>query len=261
VRLVSQSTVKLLVEGVDYFLVLPYEAATRSIGIPVYGGISLNNSLTNGIISLDYQTIGGDWVSDRDQSLTVIYEKMYNPRTTYWDVVTSKPYEFPPINHDLEIKDTFGQDELIQAVNNIAESLLDGSKSLTIVTHISDLENPHNVTKEQLGIGNVENCGVATSTEVSEGTSTNTLVTPATLTVKLAQYFDNNISELLGSTDKSFKDYADSTKEAFIQDVMVLFSDAVDTVVQRFLMDLGQHRQETVDQLMTLSDRISKLEP
>ena len=48
VTLTVNNVTTTLVEGVDYSLVLFYLAASRSLGIPIYGGISLNNTSVSG---------------------------------------------------------------------------------------------------------------------------------------------------------------------------------------------------------------------
>ena len=47
-------------------------------------------------------------------------------------------------------------------------------------THVSDQNNPHNVTKSQVGLGSVQNYPVASTTEAEAGVATNRYMTPAT---------------------------------------------------------------------------------
>jgi len=44
--------------------------------------------------------------------------------------------------------------------------------------HKSDKANPHNVTKAQIGLGNVQNYGIATQAEAEAGTVNNKYMTP-----------------------------------------------------------------------------------
>lgn len=114
---------KTLVEGVDYNLVLPYWGATRSIGLPVYGGILIQNTTYTGTVSLQYQTMGGIWVADRSYVLTNLAQQLYNPRSVIWDVLTNVQQIFPPINHDLDISNVYGLDTLLQKLDDIAASI------------------------------------------------------------------------------------------------------------------------------------------
>ena len=56
----------------------------------------------------------------------------------------------------------------------------------TIQLHIEDTNNPHNVTKEDIGLGNVVNNPIATDIEAFEGSAPTHYVTPA----KLRKVFD-----------------------------------------------------------------------
>ena len=59
------------------------------------------------------------------------------------------------------------------------------SKSgVTFDEHVAEKTNPHNVTKAQIGLGNVQNYGIATQSEAEAGTSNAKYMTP--LRVKAA---------------------------------------------------------------------------
>lgn len=45
-------------------------------------------------------------------------------------------------------------------------------------SHVADKNNPHGVTKSQVGLGNVENFGIATQSEAEAGTSNSKYMTP-----------------------------------------------------------------------------------
>lgn len=162
----EDGTVKELHEGVDYTFVLSYLGASRSIGIPVYGGISLNNLYTSGVVSLDYQTLGGPWMADSAYVLERIAEKNYNPRTTAWDNLTNVQETFPPVNHNLDFDYVYGQKELIDQMQAIAEAIANSPGSLPFIKHLMRTDNPHAVTAAQLDLGNVANLPIATDAEV-----------------------------------------------------------------------------------------------
>lgn len=48
----------------------------------------------------------------------------------------------------------------------------------TVGNHLLDKNNPHGVTKEQVGLGSVQNYGIATQAEAEVGTSSNKYMTP-----------------------------------------------------------------------------------
>ena len=113
------STLKTLVEGIDYSLVLPYWVATKSIGKLIYGGIIIFNTSLTGTISLDYQTIGGQWASNSSEALVKLTEEIYNPRTVVWDVLVSIQTTFPPFDHTESVQNIFGMDLLTSKLSSV----------------------------------------------------------------------------------------------------------------------------------------------
>lgn len=75
-------------------------------------------------------------------------------------------------------------DELNKQINNLNTSLTTtintNIKSVTdaLTNHKNDKENPHGVTKAQVGLGSVENYGIASAAEAKAGTANNKYITP-----------------------------------------------------------------------------------
>ena len=53
-----------------------------------------------------------------------------------------------------------------------------GTVTTNLNTHINNVSNPHSVTKAQVGLGNVDNYGTATTAEATAGSSTSKFMTP-----------------------------------------------------------------------------------
>lgn len=155
-----------LTVDVDYYFCLPYIGASRSIGKMVYGGVSINKILLNGTLKLTYQTLGGDWNADSGYVLERLAEYVYNPRTTIWDIVTNKQEIFPPINHDQNLDYIYGHQDLIGSINSIADKITEVAGQPHFVQHLINLTNPHQVTKEQVGLSEVSNLALASNNEV-----------------------------------------------------------------------------------------------
>lgn len=132
----SLGTSTLLVPDVDYYHCLPYISAARSTGKMVYGGVTINNSIVNGTLKITYQTIGGDWTTDGNYIRERLIEKIYNPRTTVWDVVTDKQTLFPPTDHAQALDTVYGQQQLLSALgaitSQIAASAAAANSGLTV---------------------------------------------------------------------------------------------------------------------------------
>lgn len=120
-----------LIEDVDFSFAISYVTGTRTTGKAMYGGITLHNLNLNGIVSINYQTLGGDQIADRLHVLTLLADKAYNPRTTIWDVLTNVPNAFPPVpNHYQDYENFYGQEQVVQALGEIRDAILQNS-SLT----------------------------------------------------------------------------------------------------------------------------------
>ncbi len=118
-----------LIEDVDYSFCLNYVAATRSTGKAVYGGLTLHNLDLNGILGITYQTVGGEHIADRLYVLQYFADKIYNPRTCIWDVITDVPKNFPPTPHYQDFDQFYGQEELVKALGEIRDAILQKAKT------------------------------------------------------------------------------------------------------------------------------------
>ncbi len=116
-----------LTEDVDFSFALPYVTGTRTTGKGMYGAITLNNLDLNGLIKINYQTVGGDQIADRLTVLTVLADKAYNPRTTIWDILTNVPTAFPPVPHYQDYDNFYGQEQLVNALIQIRDAILTNS--------------------------------------------------------------------------------------------------------------------------------------
>lgn len=167
-----------LIEGVDYSLCMPYIGGSRSIGKMLYGGITIMNNYINGSIKVSYQTLGGDWVADTSYVLAILADLVYNPRITIWDIITNVQEVFPPINHDQSLDYVYGYQDLITAINNLADTIANApTQSLSFVQHLLNENNPHLVTRQQLGLGSIINLPLATDLEVTNRSPVDKYVT------------------------------------------------------------------------------------
>ncbi len=121
----------LLQEGVDYSLGLPYYGAIRAIGLPVYGALVFNKYNISGSVSISYQTIGGDWVNNNLDLYRNLAQIGFSPLVAYYEQISNVPSSFPPVSHDQKLNSLMGQDELIQAINNLATIIAQKELALT----------------------------------------------------------------------------------------------------------------------------------
>jgi hypothetical protein len=179
----STTTVPLL-EGIDYNLAYQFLGATRACSKAIYGGISLLNNQLDGEVTLVYQTLGGNWVLDINAIETLLTNQLHNPRTTSWEQVVNLPTVFPVVDHQWNLQDLVGGSHIVASIEGISAALNSQQQSnpnveQTLNLHINDTDNPHQVTKEQIGLGNVEDFGVASNAEAADISITDKLMTPA----------------------------------------------------------------------------------
>ena len=159
--------VTLLHEGVDYYTTLPYIAAQRSSGKAVYGGLPIISNLVNGGIRLSYQTVGGDFCADVAYVYARLLEQVYNPRTTWWDMISNVQATFPPIEHDTSLDDVQQITVLFEQLEKIRLAILQAPTNVPgqYIAHLLE-RNPHGLTAEDLGITPVAMLDQATDEEV-----------------------------------------------------------------------------------------------
>ena len=119
-----------LVEDVDFTFAIPYVTGTRTTGKAMYGAITLHNLNLSDIVSIKYQTIGGDQVADKLHVLTVLADKAYNPRTTIFELLTNVPNALPATPHYQDYQNFYGQEQVVTALVAIRDAIIQNS-SLT----------------------------------------------------------------------------------------------------------------------------------
>lgn len=161
-----------LTEGVHFDLGYHFEAASMECDTPIYGGIVVIDRTLSGRLTVEYQTLGGEWVLDSQEILNILANIKNDPRKVKWDDVIDKPIVFPPVDHLHHSDDLVGMDEVVQGIEAIRQTLGDSAaKSLTaLLEHIRDHANPHHVTLAQLGLDSLGQLSEATEQDVDAGT-------------------------------------------------------------------------------------------
>ena len=173
-----------LAEGVDYYLSHHFIAGSRACAKQLYGSISILNRTFSGVLKLKkYQTIGGMWTYDESYLLELLTNIQINPRISSWDSIVLLPASFPVIDHEWDLVDMVGMNDVAVAIVTLADTIADpegggGGAASMISAHIADTTNPHRTNKLQVGLGDVENYAVATKAEAEVGALNTRYVTP-----------------------------------------------------------------------------------
>lgn len=158
----------ILRKDIDYFVTLPYVSASQVIQKMLYGGVAINIAPIDGMLFITYQTLGGTSTADAAVVRERLYELTENPRSTSWDVIANLPEQFPPSDHDHPFDQLIGADKIVEAIDGIVDAIAAGpDPENQFVKHLTDVDNPHDTNKEQVGLGFVENLSLATDAEVA----------------------------------------------------------------------------------------------
>ena len=101
------------------------------------------------------------------------------------------------------------QDDMDQAITNVTNTLTTkintdvGAVNTALTNHINNKSNPHEVTKEQIGLGSVVNYGIASQQEAQNGSVDNKYMTPLKTKQAVEAYgviSDGNVIMKIGGT-------------------------------------------------------------
>lgn len=166
-----------LEEGLHFNFGYHFAHASHTIGKPVYGAISFYDRQLTGQLRMEYQTLGGDWVLDDQKMTELLGNVAYNPRTATWEQVVELPHQFPVVNHDFNIDDFVGMGEVVDQLEDITDAINQKTAG-GMADHVNAKNNPHEVSKDQVGLGLVDNFPTAAPAEATGGTANNRFMTP-----------------------------------------------------------------------------------
>jgi len=138
-----------LIKGTDYVLTHQFISASRACAKPIYGSVTINNTSLAGVITLSYQTVGGDWTISKNSIAAILATYLANPRITSWEEVANVPTQFPVINHEWNLTDMVGLSALISKLNDIQTALV--SRNLDGLGNHLLADNPHHITPAMIG--------------------------------------------------------------------------------------------------------------
>jgi len=202
VTVVDAATNQPLVKGVQYYPAELYEVPTGMFGKEVCAIIMITDPSVSANVKITYQAVGGEY----SRSVTAIIQQIealnLDDRPVEWGSIINKPSEYPPSHHLHDLGDIYGFEYMVHALDRIRAAILMGddvshdtiyqyidardnyvigliqSQSDALAAHIADKNNPHETTKAQVQLGNVENYPVASEAEATAGIATNRYMTP-----------------------------------------------------------------------------------
>jgi hypothetical protein len=168
-----------LTEGIDWIATHRFVQASRYVAKPIYGSVSILDKTFVGVLTLRYQTLGGDWTLDEHKTYEILLNKAINPRLTTWEEVANPPCQFPVIDHQWHVDDMVGMSAVRDAIDRLHATIVARNEADTLPEeHLTDTTNPHQVTKTQIGLSEVENYPPATLDLATTGIDHASYMTP-----------------------------------------------------------------------------------
>jgi len=197
-----EDSVEPLIPNQHYIAAQLHADATAALDHEVCMAVVIIDQNVVGKITLEYQTVGGDFSVSVDALRQAIEDEDLDERTVSWGDVIARPSAFPPAPHLHDIGDLYGFEYLTEALEALRAAILIGDEAIheeirqwvryedsllrdsiaetnaNLNTHVRDQSNPHAVTKAQVGLGNVLNYGVAQTADMVAATSNTLYTTP-----------------------------------------------------------------------------------
>lgn len=125
VHVSSSGVVTPQVPGVDFNFALMWISASRVLNDILYGGVTIQTPKDNGYYRFNrYKTAGSQWSVPVNQVYAFLVDNAYNPRIASWEQVIGEPALYPPTPHTQPLEDFKGFDEMIQAIDQLANHIM-----------------------------------------------------------------------------------------------------------------------------------------
>lgn len=235
--------------GVDYVFAYPFISATRATGHVSYGGIVFINNAVGGNVTIDYRTVGGNWVYQADLQVSNLFSIYNDPYVTAWEIYADYQQAFPIVSSPWDKADSISiqtlQLTILDFCNSLTQSFLNQYQDFnSAIAHVFNYDNPHATTASDIDLGNVANYPPATDAQASDPTNNATYITPAQLPLAFA-----NITPASTDTSAGVIEFTDASATADASSATkALTAGAFNAYVSSSSNDLGKainHSQKT----------------
>lgn len=201
-QVVDYSTGEALERGVQWKAAQLYTEAVQRTGKEVCAVIVITDDTVSGKIAVTYQVVGGKFSRAVPVIKDLIDDLDIDEREVQWGDLLAVPEAFPPVSHLHDAGDLYGFEYIIAALEELRKAIIIGDEPVhqeilgyiaareqesiarddaitaQFYEHAGDKNNPHSVTKAQVGLGSVQNYGVANEEQAVAGTASNLYMTP-----------------------------------------------------------------------------------
>lgn len=191
----NTANAEVLLEGIHYIVTHHFASMSYVLGTQIYSSITFMNRNYSGNVYLDYQTLGGQFTLDSYTGVEELTRQVYSIYSVTWEQVAGIIQGLPPYDHKMAGEDTTGYGDLVDAVKYLAATVRDKTTGGTGETGTAARLDAHlnaitSHSKDQVGLGRVENFAIATSAESRAGTVNNKYVTPLLVNVAIKYYLE-----------------------------------------------------------------------
>lgn len=195
-------TGRVLTKGVHYIAAQLQQDATLAMDKEICAVVVVTDPDVRDSLLFTYQVVGGVFSTSASALAKMIENLDIDERAVEWGAIIGKPTAFPPAPHLHDIGDLYGFEYLVEALDALRNAILIGDEAAhdelrqyinyqdgLIQADLTDLRgdfeahennkaNPHTVTKLQVGLGQVQDYGLASGTEAQAGTVNDKYMTP-----------------------------------------------------------------------------------
>lgn len=138
--IVDKDTGLSLREGVDFVYGHKFQEADDNLGRGVYGSIGFLDPNKTGSFYLNYQTLGGDFVTNATQTIANGLSTLSGLTTLDWTDLSGLPPVWPPTTHTQPLSDVDALVEFLTIMTSIRDRIADPFNSLTLAD-VEDLDS------------------------------------------------------------------------------------------------------------------------
>lgn len=156
----DNATDQILTPDVQYTVNEMLQDASLHYGQGIYQVILIKDPKVSNKVRINYQVLGGLY-QNSFSSLLDIYEAIINDnRSVDWQNVMDKDVTYPPTLHNHLVEDLYGFAPIVAALERIRNAIVLSdvpafeSMNSAMRAHITNFNNPHNTTAEQIGAYN-----------------------------------------------------------------------------------------------------------
>lgn len=120
----DKATNQRLVRNTHYSCVELLQEATLKYGKEINQLILITDQNVSNTVSVDYQSLGGNYIYDASAIVNMYETAMNDQRDVDWANVNNKPFEFTPTLHNHLLRDVYGWEYMVIALERIRNAIV-----------------------------------------------------------------------------------------------------------------------------------------